>query len=525
MIISSLLAAALSVAPPLPVLTLPQGAIRCTSVEDETICRGIPYAAPPVGTLRFRPPEPSPRWQSVRNATRFGPACVQAKTAYDPAQGSEDCLYLNVYRPRSDHSAGALPVIVWLHGGGFINGSGNAFNGSYLAKTARAIVVTVNYRLGPFGWLALPSLAAETPDGTTGNYGLLDSIAALRWVKGNIAALGGDPARVTVAGQSAGGEQVLALLSSDKATGLFTRAISMSAPTSLPLATTAQSAAKHGDFLAKLGCTEPRTQPTCLRRIDASVILRAADESWDLLRVPDFLRWTPTLDGAALKGQWVDRFRAGQAPHIPVIIGHTADEGALFTAIYQNVQGAPMTAAEVDDEIARVFHDRAAAIAQAYAPTRFATPRARFDAIMVDALFAHGETADRAALAPFQSVYGYSFADPNAPESHVHSRFGAIGSGHDSDLSYLFQWDDFAGRRPSLSANQQELARTTGSYWGRFAATGDPNGPGLPLWPVAGAGGDTVQLFEPAAQGGVRTAPTGTYGQDHHLALWAASAR
>jgi para-nitrobenzyl esterase len=507
------------------VTVLPAGALHCSTSADGTACRGIPYAAPPVGALRFRPPAPPQRWRGVRDATRFASACLQAATAYDPAQGAEDCLYLNVYRPPAARSAGALPVIVWLHGGGFMNGSGNAFDGTRLATSANAVVVTVNYRLGPFGWLALPSLAAETPDGTTGNYGLLDSIAALQWVKRNIAALGGDPARVTVAGQSAGGEQVLALLSSDAATGLFSRAISMSAPTSLPLATTVQSAARRGDFLAKLGCTDVATQATCLRKVGAATMLAAADESWDLLRVPGFLRWTPTLDGAVLKAQWVDRYRAGRAPRSPVMIGHTADEGALFTAIYQNVQGSPMTDAEVAGEIERIFKDKAAAVAAAYPATRFPTPRARMDAIMVDALFAEGETLDRAALAAFQPVYGYRFADPQAPESHVHSRFDPIGSGHDSDLAYLFQWDDFAGRRPALDADQRRLAETIGQYWGRFAATGDPNGPGLPVWPTAGAGGDTVQLLETSAQGGVRTAAPGSYRRDHQLELWEAAGR
>ena len=173
-----------------------KGKVRCSQFETHLEGLGIPYAAPPLGDLRLRAPVEHAAWTEVRDATRFGSASLQAKTEYNKAQGSEDCLYLNVYRPGTANGA-PLAVMMWLHGGGFVNGSGNAFYGAFLAQTANAIVVTVNYRLGPLGWLALASLSAEATDQSTGNYGLLDSIAALKWIKRNISAFGGDPGRVS----------------------------------------------------------------------------------------------------------------------------------------------------------------------------------------------------------------------------------------------------------------------------------------------------------------------------------------
>ena len=196
------------------VIQTDKGKIKCSQFDTHLEGLGIPYAAPPVGDLRLRAPVEHAAWSDVRDATRFGSASLQTKTEYGEAQGSEDCLYLNVYKPNVADDSQLIPVMVWIHGGGFISGSGNAFYGANLARTAQAIVVTINYRLGPLGWLGLPSLADEAPDHSTGNYGLLDSIAALKWVKHNIAAFGGDPGRVTIFGQSAGGEQIFALFAS-----------------------------------------------------------------------------------------------------------------------------------------------------------------------------------------------------------------------------------------------------------------------------------------------------------------------
>lgn len=497
-----------------------KGDLRCSLTEGQAACLGVPYAAPPVGERRFRPPAPAASWPGRREATRFGDPCLQSANAYVARQqGSEDCLYLNIYVPPAAQTGGALPVMVWLHGGGFISGSGNAFNGAYLAKTAHAIVVTVNYRLGPFGWLALASLTAENRAGVAGNYGLLDSLAALQWVQRNAANFGGDPHRVTLFGQSAGGEQTLALVASPYAAGLFQRAISMSAPASLSLPTLSKVEPKRAAFLKAVGCIDPARQPACLRHVDAQKLLDAAHESWNLI-ADGGLAWTPTVDGAVLPDQWLKLFQSGRFNHVPLMLGHTRDEGRLFVAIFDNAQNRPMTETEVRDIAQANFHAASYFILQQYPPQAFKTPGEQMAAILVDAQFVAGQTDDRQALARFTPVYAYESCDPAAAESHVHARFNQIGCGHDSDLGSLFQWDDFGGRRPNFSPQQQALAETMGRYWGAFAATGDPNTAGLPHWPRQLSGEAPVMVLGSAASGGVHAISGQTYETEHKTAFW-----
>lgn len=501
-----------------PTFSTDKGTLQCTEAPGHIDCLGIPYAAPPVGELRLRAPAEAEPWRGLRDATRFAPVCLQPKTEYAFAKaGSEDCLYLNVYKPTN--TSAQLPVMVWFHGGGFMNGSGNAFNGAALAQTAHAIVITVNYRLGPFGWLALPSLAAEAADGSTGNYGLLDNIAALRWVRRNASVFGGDPGRVTIFGQSAGGEQVLALLASPYATGLFQRAISMSAPAALSMPSVKKSAARRTVLLRELGCTEPATQPACLRRASALALLDAAHENWNMVQQLG-LQWTLTVDGAALPDQWQTLFRNGRFNRVPVMVGHTRNESNLFVAIYENDKGSLMTAAEVRDREHKFFGLASALVFLEYPNDRNDTAGPQMAQAMVDSQFAAGEDNNRAALARYVPVWAYQSCDPAAPESHVHARYTTLGCAHDSDLTYLFQWDDFRGETPALNAEQQALAEQLGSYWGNFAANGDPNGPGLPIWPSNNVDTDQVQLLEPASQGGVRPTAPGEYAKTHKLSFW-----
>ncbi len=500
------------------VVSTTDGALQCATFAGHADCLGIPYAAPPVGDLRFKAPAAPPSWSGTLDATQLRSACIQAGTVYVAVEyGAEDCLYLNAYIPTA--TASGLPVMVWFHGGGFINGSGNAFNGAYLAQTANAIVVTVNYRLGPFGWLALGSLAAEAPDGTTGNYGLLDQIAALKWVQANIRKLGGDPQRVTIVGQSAGGETVLAMLASPYAAGLFQRAISMSAPSSLSLPTVAQSEARRSAFLARLGCSDTGTQLACLRSAGAQQLLDAADESWDLIAQLG-LEWTPTIDGAVQKEQWVTAFREGNFNKVPVMIGHTREEGILFVAIHDNAIGHAVTEDEVVASAKAFFGPAEPLVALEYPVGDYASPGDQEAGVLTDAMFAAGETEDRDALSLYVPVYGYQTCDPNAPESHIHARYSSIGCGHDSDLAYLFQWDDFSGQQPAFTADQWSLALQIGHYWGNFAAAANPNGSGLVNWPQYVPGVAPIQLLQPANYGGISTTPTGSYLSDHKVAFW-----
>jgi para-nitrobenzyl esterase len=504
------------------VVSTANGALQCATFAGHTDCLGIPYAEPPVAGLRFKAPAAPPSWSGTLDATQLRSACIQAKTAYVVAEyGAEDCLYLNAYIPAADAAASGLPVMVWFHGGGFMNGSGNAFNGAYLAQTANAIVVTVNYRLGPFGWLALSSLAAEAPDGTTGNYGLLDQIAALKWVQTNIRNLGGDPQRIAIVGQSAGGETVLAMLASSYAAGLFQRAISMSAPSSLSLPTVAQSEAKRSSFLAQLGCTDTTAQPACLRSASAQQLLDAANESWDLIAQLG-LEWTPTIDGAVQKEQWVTAFREGNFNKVPVLIGHTKEEGGLFVATHDNAIGHAVTEDEVVASAKAFFGPAEPLVTLEYPASDYPTPGDQEAAVLTDAMFAAGETEDRDALSLHVPVYGYQTCDPNAPESHIHALYSTISCGHDSDLAYLFQWDDFSGEQPAFTANQWSLALQIGHYWGNFAASANPNGSGMVNWPQYISGVAPIQLLQPTDYGGISTTPTGSYLSDHKVTFWTA---
>lgn len=405
--------------------------------------------------------------------------------------------------------------MVWLHGGGFVNGSGNAFMGGFLARTARSIVVTVNYRLGPLGWLALPSLAAESDVGSTGNYGLMDSMAALGWVRRNIDAFGGDPGRVTVIGQSAGGEQVFALLASPLAEGLFDRAISMSAPAGFTSPDVAASAAKRTQLLSELTCSPDDL--ACLRRPGGQQVIAAAHESWNILGNTG-LQYSPTVDGVALPGQWVDLFRQGKFHRVPVLVGHTKEEGRLFTAIYENDAGGKMT----PEQASRLTHDffpgRIDEVAAEYRLSATDEPGDTISEMVCDALWATGLQQCCEELGKFTSVFHYHTFDPDAPESHVHGRYSTIRAGHDSDLAYLFQWDDFAGRAPSFTSEQHRYAVELGRYFGQFADTGDPNGEDLLQWPSSAQGGG--QYLEMPKTGGTRSTPADQYSSEHRIEFW-----
>ena len=503
------------------VIQTDKGKVRCSQFDTHLEGLGIPYAAPPVGDLRLRAPIEHAAWTDVRDATKFGPASLQTKTEYDEAQGSEDCLYLNVYSPAAAKDSAPLPVMVWHHGGGFVSGSGNAFYGAYLARTANAVVVTVNYRLGPLGWLGLPSLAAEAPDHSTGNYGLLDYIAALKWVKRNISAFGGDPGRVTIFGQSAGGEVAFGLVGSPLGAGLFHRAISMSAPAAIPLPTVAQNAASRAKYLAKLGCSDEATQIARLRSVTAKEIIDAADESWNMLGNTG-LSWTPTIDGVVLVDQWINRFRQGKINRVPVMAGNAKDEVRLMGAIYENDNKQKITAAQATTLVKNFFGPNADNVMREYAISMASEPFGPLCSSLTDALFVTGLSADCDALAKLVPLFRYQTYDPNAPESHVHALYTKIGAGHDSDLPYLFQWDDIAEQQPKFTPEQQALAVAMGRYFGQFAATGDPNGGGLPRWSPLSDG--QIQYLETKSTGGVRSVPISKYHDEHKVAFWRSAA-
>lgn len=491
---------------------------------------GIPYAKPPVGKMRWKAPAPAKRFKGILDATEVRSPCLQDDTEVtDSRLGSEDCLFLNVYAPKK--AKGKLPVMVWFHGGAFINGSGNIYNGSKLANTANAIVVTVNYRLGPFGWLALPGLAAERSDGSTGNYGLMDQQAALRWVKSNIGGFGGQSKNVTIFGQSAGGEAGFAHLTSPASQGLFSKVITQSGPVTLRFPTKDAAYEKYAPVAARAGCPsggDPAAQVACLRKAKANKVLSAADETWDLVSRLG-LDWTPTNDGALLPAPFQDMLAEGNFAQVPVMVGATAHEGKLFIGIYENNIGRAATDADIFERLNAFFAALSGlpesttatitrnTIDRYAADPRYPTPGLQGAGIVTDALFSCSQATLRDSLSAKVPTYGYEFDDPNTPDVEIDAKFIDLGSAHDSELPYLFQIDPDTGKPPKLNKRQRALGVQMGEYWGQFARTGNPNGKGLPTWSPWQADSGIAQSLQPG--GSVGLAP-GAFETEHQCSYW-----
>lgn len=468
----ALCAATVQAAAPAPRATTQQGVVEGEMGDGVAVYRGIPFAAPPVGAGRWRAPRPVAAWPGVRPAKAFGHNCWQSVSPKGfgpwtheyviPGDISEDCLFLNVWTA-AHADTGTRPVLVWIHGGGFNSGSGSIpiYDGAAFARQG-IVVVSINYRVGVFGFLAHPELTREAGAGQGSNFGLLDMVAALQWVKGNIRAFGGDPSRVTIAGQSAGAMAVQELVASPLARGLFQRAIAESGlPRGLPALNAAEQAGlafqreKGAASLAALRAMSPEAlQPG---------------------QGANALRFGPVVDGVLLPaGAWKP------ASAVPMLAGFVADEGsAQGPAEY----GSP-DAVKLDALLKTSFGPDAGAFAPLYPA---ATDRERAEAnrqIRRDRAMA-GLYASNARLggAP---AYGYLFA-------HVMPGAGADswGAFHSSEIPYVFQTFGAAPER-AFTAADRALSATVSAYWLDFIATGDPNrgpaGGSRPVWPALGAG-------------------------------------
>jgi para-nitrobenzyl esterase len=455
------------------------------------VYRGIPYAAPPVGDLRWRAPQPPAAWQGVRQATEFSNACWQ--TPYPPAAAiyqprfpglSEDCLYLNIWTPAKSPKD-KLPVMVWIHGGGFTRGyaGSEAYNGENLARRG-VVIVTINYRLGIFGFFAHPALSAESPHHASGNYALLDQIAALEWVQKNIAAFGGDPGRVTIFGESAGSWSVNALMASPLAKGLFHRAIGESGGSFSPMKSLAE-AEKEGEKLdhslppasaAKIenGSSPPQDILKALRAKPAEELLKAADA--DIVR--------PMVDGWVVPQDIATIFALGKQNDVPLIVGYNADEGTTLAP-----QGAKLNAAMFNMGVRQRYGAQADAMLKIYpAATDEQAVRSFYEAYRDQAFGWEMRTwARMATKTGHQPAYLYYFSHrPPGPQSERLRAF------HASEIPYVF--GTFFWPFPWEEADHK-LSDAMSSYWVNFAATGNPNGNGLPKWPVYNAGEDQSLEF------------------------------
>ena len=442
--------------------------------------KGIPYAAPPVGELRWRPPRPVEPWQSPRDCSQFGPSCPQPAMieAFSLSAGptDEDCLYLNVWSP-AESAKERLPVMVWIHGGSFETGSGSMgiYNGSYLA-TEGVIVVTLNYRLGPLGFLSHPALSAQAESGVSGNYGLLDQIAALQWVQRNISGFGGDPGNVTVFGESAGGISILDLIVSPPAKGLFRRAIVesgllMDQGFGVMMAADKQQAESVGEVFAdKLRVDRAGDVAAQLRAKTVDELMAAAaDVSGRADELQRILFWKPVVDGSVLPDMPTELWASGRHERVSLLIGSNSDEADLF------LPGLVMTDEQYQTTMHEIFGAQASEVLSLYPGTGPGGPTRAVGRMLTEVGFASSARfAARIMSSERPDVYLYEFTRAPVP---------LMGAFHAAELPYVFgtvgvfSWVGVAGQTDT------ELSTTIRGYWTRFAATGDPNGGSAQDWP------------------------------------------
>jgi len=494
------LLAAMTAAQAAPIAITENGSIAGKAAEGMNEFLGIRYAAPPVGNLRWQPPQPLRQALFNETAASFGPHCPQPASPFGIASTTEDCLYLNVYTPAAVRPVNArpLPVMVWIHGGALVTGESDDYDPVKLVTEGRVIVVTINYRLGYLGFLAEAGLDAEGH--VAANYGLQDQQFALDWVQRNIKGFGGDASRVTVFGESAGGLSVLSNLVSPTAYGLFSRAIVESGAyvLNLPDLATAETA---GNALAtSLGCAVGDT--ACLRALPVSAIL-----------VPEGaagLNVVTIVDGTTVPQSINTALKAGQFIQVPLLNGSNQDEGRLFT-----VPAAALTAAEYPAVLAQTYGATVGPLVEAQYPAAdYPQPVLALAAATGDHLFScTARQVDRWA-SQYVPVYAYEFNDENAPEYSLPPTTYPFGATHATELQFLFNLPELPGT-PALTAAENRLSTTMVKYWTNFAAATSPDKGALPLWEPYAAGSDAFQSLLPP-----RPAPEYGFSANHKCPFW-----
>ncbi|MDX9979296.1 MAG: carboxylesterase/lipase family protein [Lentisphaeria bacterium] len=477
----------LTAAPPL--VQTAAGPLLGNAEDGLFVFRGIPFAAPPVGNLRWRPPQPVPPWTEPRPATAFGPAAPQPNRTSPPlppvGRTDEDCLYLNVWTPGLD--GGKRPVMVWIHGGGMVHGAGSVavYEGRALARQG-VVLVTINYRLGVLGFLAHPELSVESPEGVSGNYGLLDQVAALRWVRDHIAAFGGDPGNVTIFGESAGAVSVGFLLTMPLAEGLFHRAILQSG---IPVAASGhlrdgeRSGEAQGlDIARRFGANGIAD----LRAKSADELVAGCRAAVGPLPNPRDDKFGPRIDGVFLPDLPLRLIGQGKFHQVPILLGTNRDEMTLFLMD----GGAPRRAVGYRVVVRRIFGPQAPAILAAFPCARDEDVAFAFRELTTVSCFtAPARHLARSAAVNGSPVYLYHFS--RVPAATAHSELGAA---HGFEIPFIF------GTLKAPSTADRQLAEAMAGYWTAFARTGIPACPDRPEWPRYEAAtdrhmefGDTIQ--------------------------------
>ena len=487
------------------------GVVQGFSASATNKYLGIPYAAPPTGPLRWKAPQPT-SWTGVLQANTLPPLCPQPAGPLGAASLTENCLFLNVYTPSVGGTG--LPVMVWIHGGAFKTGTGGTYDGSALVQNG-VIVVTLNYRLGYLGFLANPALDAESPGGGSGDYGLMDQQAALRWVKANATAFGGDPSRITVFGQSAGGQSVLDQLASPTAAGLFERAIVESGSYAFTLPTLASADAKGTAFAGAVGCGN---DAACLRALPVSAIVAQENPS-SSVAAPLGTQFQPNIGTATLPIQPVLGLAVGAFNRVPVLQGTNHDEGRLFTAIDFDFKGAPLAASGYDTAIASVVNPAyVPVVAPLYPATAYPSLDLAFASLFTDATFSCSALTFNQLLSLRVPTYAYEFADEGAaPLSLPTDPFLPLDATHGAELPFL--WANLIGtgipRGATPTAAEQQLAVQMQAAWTNFAKSGNPNGPGVTNWPRFTLQNNLVNELVPPAP-----YPSSAFGTVHKCGFW-----
>ena len=447
---------------------------------------GIPYAAQPVGNLRWKAPQPPPSWIGIREATKYGPACPQTPSPWLPEmlgiqkmETNEACLYLNVWTPKL-HDAAKLPVMVWVHGGGNVEGSAEwPPLGSTLAREG-VVIVSLNYRLGVFGFFVYRALAAESPHHVSGNYGHLDQVEALRWVKRNISRFGGDPNNITVLGASSGALDICNLMASPIAAGLFQRAIMQSGVCVDSVYPVTRQAETNGELLAKdFGIKTGPGSLTALRALPAEklLLIAAKDDQLDL---------EPVVDGWFFPEQPATVFANGKQAKIPVIVGSNNDEVSIFaSSLVGGKSNRPNTVGEYRQWLRREFGPMADKVFAQYPAKSDQEVPGVFRTMDTDFDFGFGARLLAIEMARIhQPAYLYHFTYVGAGE------FAALGAFHSEESMFLSKryWTTWT-RRPF----DKTLSNAIIGYWVQFAKTGNPNSHALPVWPPYQANADLCQ--------------------------------
>jgi para-nitrobenzyl esterase len=442
-----------------PIVKVRQGEAQGIVADGVAIFKGLPFAAPPVGDLRWRVPQLPAKWSGIRAANAFSSTCMQA----------EDCLYLNVYEPADAKRGAKLPVMVWIHGGAFLFGSGSAYDGSQFARQG-VVVVTVNYRLGRAGWFAHPALTAENPKGPLGNYGLMDQVAALNWVADNIKEFGGDPKNVTIFGESAGAISVNYLMLAPQAKGLFNKALSESGFGRLP-ARPISSVEQNGmTFAGKAG-----VQGSDAAAAKALRALSWSDLTANVAGIGAAEQLLPMADGKMITGSAAEGFAKGMEAHVPYLLGGNSDEASLtrrglnaperFASIQQRREAFiaaydPDNTGDADRIIARLVTD-----------TSISEP----DRDLARLHAKHGN-----------ATYVYHFSYTPAAQ-----RATLFGLAHGGELAYVFN----TPRTTPFDDEGKAVASAANHYWAQFAKTGDPDSAGGAPWPKFDAADEYVMEF------------------------------